>query len=819
MGDIIVQIAPPTQQIVTVDSPVTDVKIGDNQLAPGVLSLNGLNGVLNISGLSGINLLQSGQTFIFTNTGGSVAGVSSLNTLTNDVLISGFGGIYTSNNGQVIQISGNFLTGFNSGVYALQSNLLSTGQNLQGQINNIQLGTGNFITINDVGSSVVLNNLTGNILITGTGNVTVSTVGQQIIVSGILTDTSTLATKINLAFTGSSLYSLISSISGNTGNFITGVDLSSYATKTNLFNTGNALYSLISNISGNTGQFITGINLSSYALQSDLFLTGQNLQNQISSQISAINTSGFATVTYSNSTFATITNLSTSGANLQNQINNELLAINRSGFLTGIQVTGTTLPNLISVTGINLTQVSVSGSEIRITTSVDNSGFVTTTNLNASGFQTQNSINASGLATFAQLNNSGVFIESQILNLQFHSGDYYQNSNPNQYISQSTLNQSGFLSGIFISGIFVSNVVSFVGAGGTTVTTSGDGHTVIIATDLTNYVTKTLMDFSGFAIQSDLAATGASLQSQINTNSANISNLSNNTGNYVTYSRLDSSGLATQTYVKQSVDTSGFALQSAINLSGFETTTHASNTYQTISSVNNSGFALASNLSTTGANLLSQINTVSTNINISGFLTGIQITGITLSNLICVTGSNLTTVTSSGNQIKITSSVDSSGFFNQAKIDSSGFISQIALNNSGFETITAINNSGFVTLTTINTSGFLVSGQSGAFYPNSNPNNFISSGSINSSGFVSIPSSNRIFFSITGYNNSVTLSVPNINTNSVINIASFPSSGDAGGAIFYQTYVTGSGQLIISTDSTPGSTSGAFNGLATIIAL
>lgn len=89
-------------------------------------------------------------------------------------------------------------------------------------------GTGSISTFGGVSS---INNLSGNLFITGTGGTIISSNGQTIIISGVQTiDTSNFATIDNLYLTGANLQSQINGINNNSGQYIYTGDILRYNT-------------------------------------------------------------------------------------------------------------------------------------------------------------------------------------------------------------------------------------------------------------------------------------------------------------------------------------------------------------------------------------------------------------------------------------------------------------------------------------------------------------------------------------------------------------------------------------------------------------
>lgn len=187
---------------------------------------------------------------------------------------------YQSETGRLLNYSG-----------VLDNRLHQTGVNLLALINASSAGVGS------------IDGLSGNLDITGAGNIVTTINGSTIILSG---DVSSLATIVNLSSTGSTLYNYINNFSG-------------------VFNNSGAAYQI--QINTNVANIAaTGISLknTSNLISGNLITTGQTLYNDIV---------GLSGVVDNNSA-----NLQTTGSNLYNYIRN--FSGNQQSFSTGIDPIG-----------------------------------------------------------------------------------------------------------------------------------------------------------------------------------------------------------------------------------------------------------------------------------------------------------------------------------------------------------------------------------------------------------------------------------------------------------------------------------------------
>ncbi len=411
------------------------------------------------------NLLSSGAALYnyITVTSGQLSvsrpSVSGLNTLTGDVRITGTGMISVSVLGSTIYISGatgNFITRSETGQFyqlanpnsfSTSGNLLNTGSNLYNYIlssSGLQQSSGVRVTN--------LNGLSNGINITGTGNMTVSVVGQIIYISGYTGDfvlrsesgqfyqkinpnqfstsgfvtsaSGTLQTNLdtlttNLQASGSTLYRRVTGLNTLTGAVLV---------------TGTGIISVsVSNqtifVSGDTSTLYPLSNPNSFSTSGNLFASGFDLDTKINSL------SG-----YSNNTFATISNLQLTGSTLYNFItitSGQLSAARPS--VSGLN----TLTGDVRITGTGMIVVSVLGNTIYVSgntgtflTRSETGQFYTLNNPN--NFSTSGNLEATGANLYSYIvSASGNFLSaSQTGN---YTGAFYPRyQNPSGYVASTS---------------------------------------------------------------------------------------------------------------------------------------------------------------------------------------------------------------------------------------------------------------------------------------------------------------------------------------------------------------------------------------------
>jgi hypothetical protein len=422
--------------------------------ATGVTFLNGLQETILLTGSSGILVSIDGQTIIITQTGDSnlsISGVlqNQLNALNNNTgnyyLITNPSGFLNSLSGlsvsYVTGISGNLQFSINS----TNTNLQSTGSNLDNKINSLSGYSNNqFSTIVNLTNTGVnlqnqLNNLTNQ-----TGNYYLNSNPYQYIRSG---DVSSIYSTIsNLQTTGANLQSQINTINNNTGLFYLNSNPQGYATSGNLQSTGQTLIGEINFLKNETGKYYLTNNsgyLNSLSGLSTGYVQGisgvlnssiNNVSGTLQTQINGINLGNYYLNSNPSGFLNTLSGLSTG------------YVINISGLLSNrIELTGQTLLGLISssaagiatlnslsgtvnITGIGFISVFTSGQYIYISGNTGNFASISNLQLTGSNLQSQiNSIN----------NGTGNFVSSS------QTGQFYPVSNPQQYVNSGNLHATG----------------------------------------------------------------------------------------------------------------------------------------------------------------------------------------------------------------------------------------------------------------------------------------------------------------------------------------------------------------------------------------
>lgn len=520
---------------------------------------NNNNGTFTInstaSGGSGSSVLITGQSVSNPNFTG--AGNVSVTTGSNGtVYISGNTGVYA--NFTQNSVTGNFATANNLNTTGatlqgitniISGNLNSTGSNLLNQINTINSLTGSFTSLYVTGRNLNVANLTGagNVVVTTGSNGLVFISGNTGAYANFITpsQTGSYATAVNLAATGSTLIQVTNIISGNLNS--TG---SSLLTQINSINTitggfANQFYPRLTNpsnfVSGQSGIIIgngTGAILNGQLLIGTA--SGNAFeQGNLYALTGLITVSGSGSLGVGVDVTKTVTglvagsnvNISTNGSGLYT-INSTASGAGGAGNITGINgLTGAiTLTGRGGVTvytgasGIINISGSVSGSsgflyvdgfsgiipngQILIGSSGDNA-FIQGDIKGLSGIIVQS---GSGLINIVLDNSyfsglvggvSSVNARSGALNL-VASGDIQVTTN-GQTI---TIGYTGISVGstIQITGATVSNP-NFTGVGNVIVSTGGGG---------TVFVSGNTGAYANFATTTNLAATGSSLQTQIN---------------------------------------------------------------------------------------------------------------------------------------------------------------------------------------------------------------------------------------------------------------------------------------------------------------
>lgn len=299
----------------------------------GDLYLSGSNLLNKINIISG-NLQSTGSYILsLLNGTGNFTGLfyplqSNPSGYLNDLSASGFittnmtGNFYPNYN------PSGFITGINTGNFATTQNLELTGINLQAQINQININTGNFNNLfypRNENPSGYLSSLSG--ALTGFNS------GDYVLKS----ETGQFANKLDLIESGFNLNNKIISLSGDL--LLTGLSL---LNEINIIKTVTGI-----NIEGRNGIIVTtGLNNnftisgSGFATTLDLFSSGQNLLGKINSLSGDLITSG-------NNLYNFIISLSGNLLATGESLNNKINIISGNLILSGIDI----LNRIISLSG------------------------------------------------------------------------------------------------------------------------------------------------------------------------------------------------------------------------------------------------------------------------------------------------------------------------------------------------------------------------------------------------------------------------------------------------------------------------------------
>ena len=257
------------------------------------------SGNLSLIGLGNITVSGSGQTIFINETGGN----NSLNGFINFSGVNGINVISNANNNIIISgaNTGNFITTSQTGNFVLASNTGSfinlfypLNSNPNGFLTSIN--TGSFVSINRLNATgnylfnlindnvLSINNITGDVIVSGRGNISVMNTGQFIFISGntgaysnfvLKTQTGIFALQSSLNNVIAYTATLFSNLSGysnttfvkktDTGNFITTGQTGSFGNAVNTGSLTGSFYPLYSNPSGyittgQTGSFGNAIN-------------------------------------------------------------------------------------------------------------------------------------------------------------------------------------------------------------------------------------------------------------------------------------------------------------------------------------------------------------------------------------------------------------------------------------------------------------------------------------------------------------------------------------------------------------------------------
>ena len=528
--------------------------------------------------------------------------------------------------------SGSLVTDGETGVFATAANLVSTGNNLEGQItsndSDISTLTSNLGTTGQTLQTQITSNdsdivtLTSNLITTGqTLTTDVATV------SGLITSNDTELSDLRTA-TGS----LQTQVTSNDGDIST--------LTTNLISTG----SIVDDVSGNlitTGQTlqtqITSNDSDISTLTTNLISTGQSVTSEIAivSGLTTSNDTDIANLT---------TNLVTTGQTLQTQITS-----NDSDISTLTSDLATTDGNLITTGQTLQTQITSNDSDIstldsttvKLTsdqTIAGNKTFsdtVTITDLNVTG--TQTTISTTNLAikdNLIEINSgetgTGISLISGGITINRGSGE-----SANILFNDST-DQFELNFPIATEGDLVATATNLITTGQTLQTqiTSNDGDISTLTSNLST-------------TDSNLVTTGQTLQTQITSNDSDISTLTSNLS--TTDSNLITTGQTLQTQITSndsdiSTLTTNLISTGTIvdDISGNLIT--SGQTLQTQITSNDGDLStLTTNLITTGQTLQTQIT--SNDGDITSLTTNLVTTGQTLQTQITSNDSDISTLT------------------------------------------------------------------------------------------------------------------------------------------------------------------------------
>lgn len=529
-------------------------------------------------------------------TGGLLSAVKvSGSSIVNTVDISGVGGT------RVIR-SGNSIVLVSGGSDAVATNLTTTGATLFALISASSAGVGS------------INGASGALTVQGAGNVSVTTAGQTITVSGDVYAQSGF---------NAATYATLALVTGLSGQSVT-----DYATKTNLTLTGQTLGSNLATTGSNLYQLVTGLSgqaVSTYATLANVTLTGQTLGAKIDSL------SGWAA----------------SAANLA---------------LTGQQ----------AVTLANNNGVNLSGQ------------------LTATGAALGARINGSALNGLLYLYGTGVRAPARYIgdaNYTLVSGDYMV------VATGAVPNVTGILPN---PAVFSGNIFTLINARTATFPLSGvigpdtnpsiqpyDSLQIYALDGGWQYIGRT--GYSAYATNTALTATGVTLGSRVDTLTTNLTLTGQTLG-----AKVDSlSGWAASAVNLTITGSNLYVLLTG--LSGQSVTDYAtkvaltSTGQQAITLANNNGINLSGQLTATGVALGSRIDTVTSNLALTGSNLYVLVTGLsgqsvtdyaTKSNL-ALTGQSLWTnlATSGSNLYQLVTGLSGQGvsdYATKAQLTSTG---------------------------------------------------------------------------------------------------------------------------------------------------
>lgn len=612
--------------------------------------------ITNTSGNLNNRLYQTGAN-LFALISASSAGVGSLNAQSGALVLTGAGNVTVIVNGQNFTISGytgdyvNFAqktalenTGISlkSTIDLVSGNLITTGVNLGSKIDSLSGWVNNTSRVSSISITGFSPAFTGQIGISGIGNVTVFTgINNSILISGASSNSSVdhgdgINLSGNLTSTGASLYNNIIGFSGVFNS--TGVAVQTQFTNlsNNLQTTGQTLDNKINSwgvrqLNGLSGQltisgagnitaqnsgvntiFISG-DISTLATINNLYSTGSTLDNKINTTNTNLTNTGASL--YNNISTLT-TNLVATGSALDGKINilsgysnNNFATINSlSNF--GVKSLNNISGNLF-ISGVNQIQVVQSGVNTLFVSGVD---IATVTNLTSTGITlTNNIIGLSGVlnSDIVNLQSTGSVLYNDIFGL---SGSL--NSTGNNLQTQiNTLNSSPKVTGISVTGYnSFTGAIGISGLGNVTVFT-GVNNSILISG---SSIAGALDHGDGINISGNLQSTGQSLYNYI----INLSGAFNATGNNLYLDIIGLSGIVNTDIAN--LQTTGSNLYSFINNFSGVFNTSGNNWQSQLNTLNNlpkvtgiyitGGFSHTGAIQLTGNNGLSIYDSGSNNI-------------------------------------------------------------------------------------------------------------------------------------------------------------------------------------------------------------
>jgi hypothetical protein len=727
-----------------------------------------LSGSPFITGIDLSSYVTTGQTGVFyprNNPSGFITGVD----LSSYITTGQTGVFYPRNN------PSGFITGVNLAPYALSSQVVYTtgDQTISGTknfLNNIGVsGTGvfNAIDLNNVDilsiSGVDISIINGNVSLTNRPTVNNTGVVLSGELEGIITNTGALlnekinslsgtltgnyATIIDLASTGSTLVSSINSLNAAFTGFTGNLD-ATYATDLQLTNTGITLVNSINSLSGTlTGNYVTKLN-GQFTNRPTVNGTGVLLSGEaanITLPSTIVYTTGDQIIS-GNKTF--VNNIGVSGTGSFNNV--QVSNIDKL-FLSGIDIliTGNSSVNIYN-------DIYISGNKVL-------TGVIPQTLTNV--VYTTGDQNISGTKNFytrPTVNGTGVLLSGEASALTLPTTIVYTTGN--QLISGNKT----FLNDISVSGtgnfnnVKVSNIDKLFLSGIDIVITGNSsinvynpiyvsGNTVLTGVNLSSYITTgqtgefyPRSNPSGFI-------TGVDLSSYVTTGQTGAFYPRNNPSGFITGVDLTSYALSNQVVYKtgdqiisgnkiflNNIAVSGSGIFNALDLNNVDVL----NLSGVDVSIVNGNVSLTNRPTVNGSGVLLSGEAVSSSLsNFIVYTTGNQtisgvktfITGIIAPNLVYNTGDQ----TISGNKTFINNlEVQGTGIFNALDLSN---ISEFNFSGTNINLINGNVNisggtlyiSGNPVLTGVNLTSYITTGQTGEFYPRSNPSGYITNATLN----------------------------------------------------------------------------------------